>query len=1050
MWTKEGTKKQAFTETQAHRDDWLHRGEFLADVDYYHYSRYFERIEQPRSGTAQSFQKNHGRYFLFDSHYPLSRTYVQVLRRVPKTVQNVGPSCQRSEVNNSEENSAYKAFFHSCTRCTGAGQCANPLIYQPLLWPRIEDIDKHLAVLEKDPTKRRHTVRFAPAWKARCYEMNILARRGHEKHNKGKRIGVVHDTTTFKQTDASSFGAETKMQQMLIQQVIRAGTRGGSYLEPIIELTMHHLGVPLPWHPEQPHIAEWQACSTREILMHLDGSVDARNVAQKQAAKHKSAIVHDPDAEPDNDNGPRMYVEDLGGARSDIEGDEDDPEDGGTSKYQLRLNAQDIKRILTREAERKAAEQPGRHKDMHTEMLRVAEIFGRSIDNVMNSFPVQPTENKQLGASLQTALDHQKQAAEQIRRQQESAMPLESMHAEAAREEEVRLLTEEATALLQNMDPLLAKRGPIHVAEYLVTQATLNKDQRGPVALLANDMHEAWIKQGCPTRMRPVGRIARMLLVGGGGCGKSRIINLVLTALFTQFWGPRGCVKVAPSNKAARGILGKTLHVASKLSGCSLTMTNLRCSQKLLQALEYLWVPCGAYIIDEAPQGASALYHAVALRSSYGRAGAYQLELANYAHSSQSFGAIPIGVECGDELQLPPVPASAGLFADTVGATTEHLAGLELFKQKDYVYRLRTMKRFSDEVLISILTKMRKTGGSKLTPNEWKALKDTDITRLSREKQQERLEGTEMWYQAAPTWATVAMAQVIRARQSAIQAKATLYMCPATDHVLNRPDNLRLNDQYLAEQISAVPNMNNTGRLPSIGMWHIGMQVRLTNTVEAPEAVTDSTGIVIGIDPDPMEESTESHDGIRLLRRLPTLTVKLDGVETKFLPPCPCLLHQEGNAVAECKDCDFKNGCIAIQPQLSPRAFLVEVKDPGSDHVYTLRVKREQLPVTNLKASTIHTLQGTTTTPGLIFHWKFPRFFSEELRWLATYVALSRPPSLQQLISVGLPLELRNIIEAGPPDGILTRFKDMFDDKEQLTHSKAEELLRKLGWDQDE
>ena len=97
---------------------------------------------------------------------------------------------------------------------------------------------------------------------------------------------------------------------------------------------------------------------------------------------------------------------------------------------------------------------------------------------------------------------------------------------------------------------------------------------------------------------------------------------------------------------------------------------------------------------------------------------------------------------------------------------------------------------------------------------------------------------------------------------------------------------------------------------------------------------------------------------------------------------------------------------------------------------------------------TIHTLQGTTAEPGIIFHWKFPRFFSEELRWLATYVALSRPPSLQQLISVGLPLELRNIIEAGLPDGILTRFKDMFDDKEQLTHSKAEELLRKLGWDQ--
>ena len=165
-----------------------------------------------------------------------------------------------------------------------------------------------------------------------------------------------------------------------------------------------------------------------------------------------------------------------------------------------------------------------------------------------------------------------------------------------------------------------------------------------------------------------------------------------------------------------------------------------------------------------------------------------------------------------------------------------------LFKQKDYVYRLRTMKRFTDQTLIDILTKMRQAGGAKLRNDEWKALQNTDITKLSAEKQKERLRGTELWYQAAPTWATVAMAQVIRARQSATQAGATLYICPATDYVLNRPDNRRLSDQYLAEQISAVPNMNNTGRLPSIGMWHVGMEIRLTNTVEGPEAVTDSTG----------------------------------------------------------------------------------------------------------------------------------------------------------------------------------------------------------------
>ena len=98
-------------------------------------------------------------------------------------------------------------------------------------------------------------------------------------------------------------------------------------------------------------------------------------------------------------------------------------------------------------------------------------------------------------------------------------------------------------------------------------------------------------------------------------------------------------------------------------------------------------------------------------------------------------------------------------------------------------------------------------------------------------------------------------------------------------------------------------------------------------------------------------------------------------------------------------------------------------------------------------ASTINTLQGVTTDPGLIFHWKFPRCFSPELRWLATYVALSRPPSLAQLIYVGLPDDLRNIIEAGPPEGILSRFNDMFKEKEEATHMKAADVMRELGWD---
>ena len=120
--------------------------------------------------------------------------------------------------------------------------------------------------------------------------------------------------------------------------------------------------------------------------------------------------------------------------------------------------------------------------------------------------------------------------------------------------------------------------------------------------------------------------------------------------------------------------------------------------------------------------------------------------------------------------------------------------------------------------------------------------------------------------------------------------------------------------------------------------------------------------------------------------------------------------------------------------------------NPASDASFELKVQRTQVSLTINNASTLQTLQGVTTEPGLIFHWSFPRQQTQEHRWLATYVALSRPPSFKQIISVGLPKNLRDIIEGGPPEGILSRFSAMFDEIEKETHLQASELLKRFGW----
>ena len=157
-------------------------------------------MEIPRSGTTQSFQKRNGVYFIFDEHYSLAKSYVQILRKCAKTVQNGGIQCKRSDINGGEDNAVYKAYFHSCVHCMGVDRCADPLMYQQLLYPRVDDIDKYLAMLQSTPRVKRVQMRFAPAWKARRYELEVLADRAAETHDRAMRIGVIHDTTSFKGT----------------------------------------------------------------------------------------------------------------------------------------------------------------------------------------------------------------------------------------------------------------------------------------------------------------------------------------------------------------------------------------------------------------------------------------------------------------------------------------------------------------------------------------------------------------------------------------------------------------------------------------------------------------------------------------------------------------------------------------------------------------------------------------------------------------------------------------------------------------------------------
>ena len=111
-----------------------------------------------------------------------------------------------------------------------------------------------------------------------------------------------------------------------------------------------------------------------------------------------------------------------------------------------------------------------------------------------------------------------------------------------------------------------------------------------------------------------------------------------------------------------------------------------------------------------------------------------------------------------------------------------------------------------------------------------------------------------------------------------------------------------------------------------------------------------------------------------------------------------------------------------------------------------VRARRQQVPLTIVTASTLYTLQGTTATPGLIYHWRTPRRLSRMMKWIAAYMALSRVRSLSEFRSIGISTVIRKLIDVGPPEGMLTRFLDLFRDKALETEEAVRAALKELGW----
>jgi hypothetical protein len=238
-------------------------------------------------------------------------------------------------------------------------------------------------------------------------------------------------------------------------------------------------------------------------------------------------------------------------------------------------------RLLSREDEVAQAKRPGQGRREALQCMRqAAETLGPT-----TSWRPRHDEPSRFGAAdheRQAALAHHRALLEKLRQEEDPADTTE----QAPENTPEDTTPEERVELVDEEDETMLFRDPVSFAKHLCDLGELTREQRGPVALLARDMQQVYeqelarralltdaqrraegIDDTDVVKLPLVGRRLRLLFFGGGGCGKTRIINSVLAKLFRRFYGPKGLVLNAFANKPARLIGGTTTHGLIKCQG---------------------------------------------------------------------------------------------------------------------------------------------------------------------------------------------------------------------------------------------------------------------------------------------------------------------------------------------------------------------------------------------------------------------------------------------------------------------------------------------------
>ena len=607
-----------------------------------------------------------------------------------------------------------------------------------------------------------------------------------------------------------------------------------------------------------------------------------------------------------------------------------------------------------------------------------------------------------------------------------------------------------------------ALKGPAFVAKLLIKKLQddrskpgkpyiVNAEQLECTALFVSALDKVFAKR--PDASQPWLHPAEVLMTivtdGGGGCGKTTLAVEIILPMLEAYYHPEGVLRRAPSNKPARLIGGRTMHSGQGLTpDNSMRTASLALNAQSQHKLSITHADAGVMYIDESSQLQGELNHAAALRTTYAREAKYNLNRNFYALPRERYGRMPILWYSQDHLQLPPVPETSGMMAPMEGTSNEHKVGARIFRNAELVFKFNTAMRFTDETLIQILEAMRTPGGKKLSGAQWQALLDTErkvdqFASASAERPDES-----HYYHVCYCWSVITMAAFMLARVSAQKSGQTLFYAQAVDQPLSLIAQATTDEFY--EELLRIPSLSSTKRLPACFLWHFGMRVKFSTTLQQPFAVQDVEGVVVGFEPDDKDHDTQVAlnssvcKGEFICRFQPkAIYVKIDDCEHHFLPPAPCSEHRLTGHDPSCLNCisAVRPGVFAVKPLKRTFKYFY---DPKNKTQY-VNVQRSQFPLMPALAMPLYSMQGTTADPGMVAYWFFPQRCSATVKWLIVYVMLSRPRSLATISSVGLTLKVRAIIEDGPPAELVATFKKLFDVKIAQTKAQAVQAAKRYG-----